>query len=61
MSKPLVSDELWAVVEPLLAKEPPKPKETAHQHPLVVGNSATKQLMGLPRMFYADSASGGRG
>ena len=26
MSKPLVSDELWAVVEPLLPKEPPKPK-----------------------------------
>ena len=24
MSKPLVSDELWAVVEPLLPKEPPK-------------------------------------
>jgi transposase len=26
MRKPLVSDELWAVVEPLLPKEPPKPK-----------------------------------
>ena len=26
MSKPLVSDELWAVVEPLLPREPPKPK-----------------------------------
>ena len=26
MSKPLVSDELWAVVEPLLPEEPPKPK-----------------------------------
>jgi transposase len=26
MSKPLVSDELWAVVEPLLPPEPPKPK-----------------------------------
>jgi transposase len=26
MSKPLVSDELWAVVEPLLPTEPPKPK-----------------------------------
>ena len=26
MSKPLVSDELWAVVEPLLPQEPPKPK-----------------------------------
>jgi len=26
MSKPLVSDELWAVVEPLLPKEPAKPK-----------------------------------
>src|SRR5215211_1175074 len=26
MSKPLVSDELWAIVEPLLPKEPPKPK-----------------------------------
>jgi transposase len=26
MSKPLVSDELWAVVEPLLPSERPKPK-----------------------------------
>ncbi len=26
MPKPLVTDELWAVVEPLLAKEPPKSK-----------------------------------
>lgn len=26
MSKALVSDELWAVVEPLLPSEPPKPK-----------------------------------
>jgi transposase len=25
MSKPLVSDELWALVEPLLPTEPPKP------------------------------------
>jgi transposase len=26
MAKPLVSDELWAVVAPLLPAEPPKPK-----------------------------------
>jgi transposase len=26
MSKPLVSDELWALVRPLLPPEPPKPK-----------------------------------
>jgi len=26
MSKPLVSDDLWAVVAPLLPSEPPKPK-----------------------------------
>lgn len=26
MAKVLVSDELWSVVEPLLPKEPPKPK-----------------------------------
>ena len=26
MSKPLVSDELWSVVEPLLPPAPPKPK-----------------------------------
>ena len=26
MSKPLVPEELWAVVEPLLPPEPPKPK-----------------------------------
>ena len=26
MPKPLVTDKLWAVVEPLLPKEPPKPK-----------------------------------
>jgi transposase len=26
MAKPLLSDELWAVVEPLLPPEPPKPK-----------------------------------
>jgi|SRR5690242_1043999 transposase len=26
MSKPLVSDELWEVIEPLLPAEPPKPK-----------------------------------
>jgi len=26
MPKPLVSDELWAIVEPLLPPDPPKPK-----------------------------------
>ena len=26
MPKPLVTDELWTVVEPLLPKEPPKPQ-----------------------------------
>ena len=26
MAKPLVSDELWEVIEPLLPEEPPKPK-----------------------------------
>ena len=26
MKKPLVSDELWAIVEPLLPADPPKPK-----------------------------------
>jgi transposase len=26
MAKPLVSDELWAIVAPLLPSEPPKPK-----------------------------------
>ncbi|MDP9370489.1 MAG: transposase, partial [Chloroflexota bacterium] len=26
MSKPLVSDDLWAIVEPLLPAEPTKPK-----------------------------------
>src|ERR671911_338472 len=26
MPKPLVTDELWTVVEPLLPREPPKPK-----------------------------------
>ena len=26
MSKELVSDELWEAIEPLLPKEPPKPK-----------------------------------
>jgi transposase len=26
MPKPLVTDELWALAEPLLPKEPPKPK-----------------------------------
>ena len=26
MPKPLVTDELWAVIEPLLPKEPPKPR-----------------------------------
>ena len=26
MPKPLVTDGLWAVVEPLLPEEPPKPK-----------------------------------
>jgi transposase len=26
MSKPLVTDELWAAVAPLLPREPPKPK-----------------------------------
>jgi transposase len=26
MAKPLVTDELWEVIEPLLPKEPPKPK-----------------------------------
>ncbi len=26
MRKPLVTDELWAVVEPLLPRQPPRPK-----------------------------------
>jgi transposase len=26
MAKPLVSDELWELIEPLLPPEPPKPK-----------------------------------
>ena len=26
MAKPLVTDELWEVIEPLLPPEPPKPK-----------------------------------
>src|SRR5919202_7070068 len=26
MAKPLVTDELWALIEPLLPEEPPKPK-----------------------------------
>jgi transposase len=26
MSKPLVSDEPWTIIEPLLPPEPPKPK-----------------------------------
>ena len=26
MAKPLVTDELWAVIEPLLPKRPPRPK-----------------------------------
>ena len=26
MAKTLVSDELWTIIEPLLPKEPPKPK-----------------------------------
>jgi hypothetical protein len=26
MSKELVSDELWEIIEPLLPEEPPKPK-----------------------------------
>lgn len=26
MAKPLLSDDLWAVVEPLLPQEPPKPR-----------------------------------
>ena len=26
MAKPLVSDKLWAAIEPLLPQEPPKPK-----------------------------------
>jgi transposase len=26
MAKPLVTDELWEVIEPLLPEEPPKPK-----------------------------------
>ncbi len=26
MPKPLVTDELWTVVEPLLPEQPPKPK-----------------------------------
>lgn len=26
MAKPLLTDELWEVIEPLLSPEPPKPK-----------------------------------
>lgn len=33
MSKPLVCDELWAVVAPLLPQEPPKPKGGRHRVP----------------------------
>lgn len=30
MPKPLVADELWAIVEPLLPKEPPRLKAADH-------------------------------
>lgn len=33
MSKPLVSDELWALVAPLLPPEPPKPKGSCPRVP----------------------------
>src|SRR5689334_21156162 len=32
MSKPLVSDELWAIVAPLLPAEPPQPKGGRPRH-----------------------------
>src|SRR5579864_2925188 len=32
MSKPLVSDELWAIIAPLLPTEPPKPKGGRPRH-----------------------------
>src|SRR5436190_20107869 len=33
MSKPLVPDELWKTIEPLLPQEPPKPKEGRPRFP----------------------------
>lgn len=34
MAAPLVCDALWAVIEPLIPPEPPKPKGGPHQHPV---------------------------
>lgn len=42
MPKPLVKDELWAVIEPLLPKEPSKPKGG---HPRVDDRAALRGIM----------------
>ena len=45
MSKPLVSDELWAVVAPLLPSEPPKPELTDEE--LIAVSAALAAYLGV--------------
>jgi len=46
MSQPLLPDELWAVVEPLLPPEPPKPKGG---RPRVPDRAALTGMLFVPR------------
>jgi transposase len=43
MAKPLVTDELWAVIEPLLPKRRPRPKDG---RPIVDDHAALQQDSG---------------
>src|SRR5438093_618454 len=68
MSKPLVSNELWNTIAPLLPPEPPKPKGGRPRVPdgalcpaLVDAVAPIRQPRGRPRRrpakFHADKAS----
>src|SRR3954465_11539542 len=63
MSKPLVSDELWEVIAPLLPPEPPKPKGGRPRVPARAAFTGIVFVLrsGIPWELLAQEMGGGSG